>query len=206
MWVVYDPELKPLVVFLCIWIKMNISGTFVLAYVQVTKGKRNLSFALILSNSPHTQAMEVFPTCVRQSGIGFATLVSQMISLGGPHVIFLGITDSKLPYLVMFLICLSGAVATLFLPETLGRKLPETIKEAVEFGRRDKFFSFLPEKDAHVESSNGKVGRREEGEDEDEETTGLVDWNQIMKEALPKDNVDPKAVAKVLRKHAKELS
>ena len=123
MWVVYEPDLKGLVIFLCMWIKMNISGTFVLAYVQ---------------------AMEIFPTCVRQSGIGFATLISQMISIGGPYVIFLGATDLKLPYAVMFLVCLAGACAVIFLPETLGRTLPETIQQASSFGREDKFFSFLP--------------------------------------------------------------
>ena len=88
--------------------------------------------------------MEIFPTCVRQSGVGLATLVSQMISIGGPHVIHLGATDLKLPYAVMFLVCIAGFVATLFLPETLGRKLPETINEASSFGAKDKFFSFRP--------------------------------------------------------------
>ena len=38
------------------------------------------------------QAMEVFPTCVRQSGIGFATLISQTISIAGPYIIYLGAT------------------------------------------------------------------------------------------------------------------
>ena len=81
---------------------------------------------------------------MRQSGVGLATLVSQMISIGGPYVIHLGATDLKLPYAVMFLVCIAGFVATLFLPETLGRKLPETINEASSFGAKDKFFSFRP--------------------------------------------------------------
>ena len=88
--------------------------------------------------------MEIFPTCVRQSGLGLATLISQMICIGGPYVIYLGATDLKLPYAVMFLVCIAGFVATLFLPETLGRKLPETINEASSFGAKDKFFSFRP--------------------------------------------------------------
>ena len=36
-WVVYNPNLRWLVIFLCMWIKLNISGTFVIAYVQVGK-------------------------------------------------------------------------------------------------------------------------------------------------------------------------
>ncbi len=119
MWVAYDPELKGLVIFLCMWIKMNISGTFVLAYVQ---------------------AMEVFPTQIRQSGIGFATLISQTISIGGPYVIYLGMTDLKLPYAIMFLVCFIGSVSSSFLPETLNCKLPETMAEASQFGRNDGYF------------------------------------------------------------------
>ena len=39
MWVVYDPNLSILVIILCMWIKLNISGTFVVAYVQVFRHK-----------------------------------------------------------------------------------------------------------------------------------------------------------------------
>ena len=90
--------------------------------------------------------MELFPTSVRQSGIGLATLISQAISIGGPYVIFLAATDAKLPYLVMFLVCALGAIAVALLPETLGAKLPETLVEATTFGVNDKFFSYLPSK------------------------------------------------------------
>ena len=50
----------------------------------------------------------------------------------------------RYPYLALFLICLSGTVATSFLPETVGAKLPETLEEANSFGKEDKFFSFKP--------------------------------------------------------------
>lgn len=90
--------------------------------------------------------MEVFPTCIRQSGLGFATLISQTISIGGPYVIYLGITDLKLPYMVMFLICLAGTIAVSFLPETVGMTLPETLEDANEFGTQDKFFSWKPDR------------------------------------------------------------
>ena len=88
----------------------------------------------------------MFPTSVRQSGIGFATLIAQTISIGGPYVIYLGATDLKLPYLIMFLVCAIGAIAVSLLPETLGATLPETLDQASVFGKHDKFFSFLPSK------------------------------------------------------------
>ena len=36
MFTAYNPNLKSLVIFLCMWIKLNISGTFVVSYVQVS--------------------------------------------------------------------------------------------------------------------------------------------------------------------------
>ena len=137
--------------------------------------------------------MEVFPTCIRQSGIGFATLISQTISIGGPYVIFLGATDLKLPYLIMFLICVSGAVATAFLPETLNRQLPETLAEASAFGSGDSFFSFRP-------GGYGKVNK----------ANNSVDWNEIMKDAFggkevsADDGVSPELIKHLLVKHYSE--
>ena len=92
------------------------------------------------------QAMEIFPTCVRQSGIGLATFISQMISIGGPYVIYLGLTNLRLPYSIMFLICVAGVVAAVLLPETAGRSLPETMADAAQFGKGDKFFSYYSPK------------------------------------------------------------
>ena len=42
MWVAYDPDLSGFTIFLCMFIKMNISGTFVLAYMQVKFTSRKL--------------------------------------------------------------------------------------------------------------------------------------------------------------------
>jgi len=147
MWIAYDPSLSNLVIFLCMWIKLNVSGTFVVSYLQ---------------------AMELFPTNVRQSGIGFATLISQTISIGGPYTIYLGQYDLKLPYVIMFLICATGALAVALLPETLGARLPETLEEATEFGAKDKFFSFLPKREGKF-NANLQI--------EKQEKEAMLDWN-----------------------------
>lgn len=88
--------------------------------------------------------MEVFPTAIRQSGIGFCTLISQLISIGGPYVIYLGAYDLKLPYLIMSLICLMGAISVSFLPETLGGEMPQTLADVKTFGKDHRYFSYLP--------------------------------------------------------------
>jgi hypothetical protein len=35
MWLVYDPSLSPVITVCCMIIKMNISATFVVSYIQV---------------------------------------------------------------------------------------------------------------------------------------------------------------------------
>jgi len=118
-----DAGISIVIQVLCMILKMNISATFVVAYIQ---------------------AMEVFPTSVRQSGIGFCSFISQMISIGGPYAMAAGAVNVMIPYMIMMLICLAGSIATSFLPETLGAKLPETLEDANQFGRTDKYFSLKP--------------------------------------------------------------
>ncbi len=193
MWLAYNPELKTLVIVLCMWIKMNISGTFVLAYVQ---------------------AMEIFPTQIRQSGIGFATLISQTISIGGPYVIYLGMTDLKLPYAIMFLVCLVGAVSASFLPETLNCKLPETMAEASTFGREDGYFSFRPHgyvKPACLKGDEPDVEVIEDAKVANDITfeptkrESVADWNKLMGDVFDgppkKYDIHPALIKELLVKH-----
>lgn len=125
--------------------------------------------------------MEVFPTCVRQSGIGIATFVSTMISIGGPYVIYLGMTDLKLPYATMFLVCFIGSISASLLPETAGKSLPETLSDAEAFGKNEKFFSWQPpQKRSEVDEEGGKEnGKAKEAGDEEE------------KKSLNPDKLDP---------------
>ena len=77
---------------LCMILKMNISATFVVAYIQANSNVPSCCgwcwFFCI--DFPFQQAMEVFPTSVRQSGIGFCSFISQMISIGGPYAMAAG--------------------------------------------------------------------------------------------------------------------
>ena len=143
--------------------------------------------------------MECFPTCIRQSGIGFATLISQTISIGGPYVIYLGATDLKLPYMVMFLICLVGAISVSLIPETLGCRLPETLKAASEFGKNDKYFSYLP----HGRYS---VVAESDSEDGAKKAKDSVDWNDVMADVFggnveKQSEVNPDLVKDLLVTH-----
>lgn len=91
----------------------------------------------------YLQAIELFPTCVRNTGIGFVSFVATMFGLAGPHITSLGKIDKRIPLGVMGLINLVGSITVSFLPETVGCDLPETLKSASDFGKDQQFFSYV---------------------------------------------------------------
>jgi len=109
---------------LCMIVKTNIAASMSIAYIQ---------------------AVEIFPTEVRMSGIGLCHIVSQtLIMTAVAEVIGTGFIDAMFPFMVSMFVCLFGAIATSFLPETLRAKLPDTVKDSNHFVRFDKYFSFKP--------------------------------------------------------------
>ena len=106
------------------------------------------------------QATEIFPTCVRSSGLGCVQFCVKIFGLAGPHITALGAKDKRLPFVPMGLLNLFAAVASFFLPETVGCSLPETLQEASDFGKDQRYFSFV---------KNGKVYNRS-GEENVSET------------------------------------
>ncbi len=110
----------------------------------------------------------------------------------------MGATDLKLPYLAMFLISGAGAAAVSFLPETLGATLPETLDEASEFGKNDKYFSWRPPNFTKVDPE--KVDA--------EEKASLFDWNPVMRDAFqgkPGDDLNATLIKSLLVKYYSNL-
>lgn len=76
-----DPNSEILLTCLVIFIKFCVSITF---------------FAVNL------QSMEVYPTCLRQSGIAVGSIVSNILAVFGPYIVFLGTEyDVRYPYFVL---------------------------------------------------------------------------------------------------------
>lgn len=107
------------------------------------------------------QSMEIYPTCLRQSGIAVGSIVANMFGVLGPYIIYLGTEyDMSYPYIIMGSICFIGFASALLLPETLHHKLPNTLHEAKKFGKGQPFW-FLPkpviESDASSEDELEKL-------------------------------------------------
>ena len=64
--------------------------------------------------------------------------------------------DLRYPYIIMGFIFVTGIFASLFLPETLHQRLPETLADAQNFGGDQPFWS-LPRKEARITLENNKT-------------------------------------------------
>ncbi|KAH8382648.1 hypothetical protein KR009_004598 [Drosophila setifemur] len=88
------------------------------------------------------QCLEIYPTCMRQTGVALGTILANAIGVLAPYLVYLGTTvNIRAPYYILGVLFLLGGIGALFLPETLHKKLPDTMEEAGHFGQHDKFFS-----------------------------------------------------------------
>ncbi|XP_071112650.1 organic cation transporter protein-like [Haliotis cracherodii] len=83
---------------------------------------------------------ELFPTVVRNSGMGASSVFARVGGIISPYVADLGLFvggDLKvaLPLIVFGAVSVGAGLISLLLPETLNRKLPESIDDAKAFGK-----------------------------------------------------------------------
>ncbi|XP_021380014.1 organic cation transporter protein-like isoform X2 [Mizuhopecten yessoensis] len=82
---------------------------------------------------------ELFPTVVRNSGLGVCSCVARLGSMAAPYIVqwgndIGGRLGKAFPLAVFSGLTIVAGVLTLHLPETLGQELPETIADAKSFG------------------------------------------------------------------------
>ncbi|KAM7374636.1 hypothetical protein PAMP_007282 [Pampus punctatissimus] len=72
---------------------------------------------------------ELYPTVLRNTAAGICSSVSRVGSCIAPFVLQLSAYFKYLPYITLGTLAVVSSFATLFLPESFGRPLPETIQE-----------------------------------------------------------------------------
>uniref|UniRef100_A0A3P9B5C7 Solute carrier family 22 member 5 n=1 Tax=Maylandia zebra TaxID=106582 RepID=A0A3P9B5C7_9CICH len=72
---------------------------------------------------------EIYPTVLRNIGMGMCSSAARVGSITAPYVIFLGTYNKVLPYILMGSLTIASSVVNLFLPETLHKDLPETVEQ-----------------------------------------------------------------------------
>ncbi|XP_054714288.1 organic cation transporter protein-like [Uloborus diversus] len=89
----------------------------------------------------YQQSSELYPTVVRSLGMGMSSTVAFVATLIVPYLVWLSVYGKAIPFIIIGSSCLMAGLLASFLPETLNENLPQTIFDAEEFGRHQKFFS-----------------------------------------------------------------
>lgn len=85
----------------------------------------------------YTVSSELFPTVIRNTGMGCCSMAARLGTIISPFIIYLGQVYKALPYIIMGGLALIGAFLCLLLPERFGKPLPETMAEVQQIcGRR----------------------------------------------------------------------
>ncbi|KAF2880324.1 hypothetical protein ILUMI_25837 [Ignelater luminosus] len=98
-----------------------------------------ISFAFY---SVNLHALEIYPTCLRQTGMALCSLSANAFCILGPYIVYLGTAiDTRYPYIILALMSTLATICGFILPETLNYKLPQTLAEAHNFGTEQEFCS-----------------------------------------------------------------
>ncbi|KAJ8949971.1 hypothetical protein NQ318_002379 [Aromia moschata] len=79
---------------------------------------------------------EQFPTVIRNAGLGAGSTCARLGSIIAPYINITTHVWTPLPLLIFGSLSFIGGILSLVLPETLNKKLPETMEEGEEFGRK----------------------------------------------------------------------
>lgn len=93
----------------------------------------NMSFPTV-----YLYAGEIFPTVVRNIGVGSSSMVARVGTMLAPFVASLAVSSPILPPVIFGLTAIAGAGVVLLLPETNGTALPETLEDGEMFGKKVK--------------------------------------------------------------------
>ena len=101
------------------------TNTFIIT-ILATMGKFFITatFAVI-----YVFSGELFPTVIRNLGMGVVSFTNRTGGVLAPFVVLMGEYDRSLPMLVFAVLALAASIVSLQLPETNGKALPETVED-----------------------------------------------------------------------------
>lgn len=93
----------------------------------------NISFPTV-----YLYSSEIFPTVVRNIGVGSSSMVARIGTMLAPFVASLALSSPILPPIIFGSVPIAGALVVMLLPETNGTALPETLEDGERFGKKEK--------------------------------------------------------------------
>ncbi|XP_067885470.1 solute carrier family 22 member 4-like isoform X4 [Heterodontus francisci] len=92
--------------------------------VMIGKSGITIAFAII-----YVFSAELYPTVVRNMGIGMCSMSSRLGSIISPYFVYLGAYNRMLTFLLIGSFTLLAGILCLLLPETRGHPLPENLQQ-----------------------------------------------------------------------------
>ncbi|XP_004610019.2 organic cation/carnitine transporter 2 [Sorex araneus] len=109
-----------------LFVQLVPADLYYLATILVMVGKFGVTAAFSMV---YVYTAELYPTVVRNMGVGVSSTASRLGSIVSPYFVYLGAYDRFLPYILMGSLTILTAILTLFLPESFGTPLPDTIDQ-----------------------------------------------------------------------------
>ncbi|CAH1642221.1 unnamed protein product [Spodoptera littoralis] len=128
---------------------MVISGIFSLLACTAPIGIASASLAIvgrfavnISFNIGMQYAAELLPTVVRAQGIALIHISGYVATILTPYIVYMATIAREIPLLILGALGIFGGFLCLFLPESMGKEMPQTIQDGEEYGLDQKFWDF----------------------------------------------------------------
>lgn len=124
---------------------MLVAGTLLLLTMAVPEGQDWMVVTLAMLGkmaitssygTVYIFSAEQFPTPVRNVGLGASSMVARFGGILAPYINLLALIWKPFPLIILGACAFVGGLLSLFLPETLNKKLPETIEDGENFGKK----------------------------------------------------------------------
>ena len=97
--------------------------------IMAMAGRFFITYAM---NTAAQISLEVVPTQLRGQGTALGNVCAVSANFFAPQIVYSKVLDDRAPFFILGFGSLLAAFLALFLPETAGIKLPDTIQEAEE--------------------------------------------------------------------------
>ncbi|XP_063784263.1 solute carrier family 22 member 4-like [Pseudophryne corroboree] len=109
-----------------LFIQLVPADLHILSTFLVMVGKLGVTAAFSMA---YVYTAELYPTVIRNMGVGVGSMSSRVGSVISPYFVYLGAYNRLLPYILMGSLTVIIGVFVLLFPETFGKPLPETMDQ-----------------------------------------------------------------------------
>ncbi|XP_033115307.1 organic cation transporter protein-like [Anneissia japonica] len=109
------------------------------------------SFAIV-----YIYSAEIYPTPVRSVGMGLSSVAARVGGILSPFILEIESLWKHLPLVIFGCSSIAAGLLALFLPETNGKQLPESLAEGENFGKENSNSKIATPLDVNIEVKSGE--------------------------------------------------